>query len=114
MIFLPSRKWNQNTGKPPRSLHVQDLDSVKDSFECQVSDHGAYVRLHASLHTHANTRAVRTLAHSVYDRYEHYCYTPALWNLFGFVLEDMALSHCLGWPQTSAPRSYSSLCLVSS
>lgn len=29
------RKWNQNTGKPPRSLHVQDLDSVKDSFECQ-------------------------------------------------------------------------------
>ncbi|KAM7333336.1 MRN complex-interacting protein [Alexandromys fortis] len=31
------RKWNQNTGKPPRSLHVQDLDSVKDSFECQDS-----------------------------------------------------------------------------
>ncbi|XP_057631531.1 MRN complex-interacting protein [Chionomys nivalis] len=31
------RKWNQNTGKPPRSLHVQDLDSVEDSFECQDS-----------------------------------------------------------------------------
>lgn len=52
------RKWNQNTGKPPRSLHVQDLDSVKDSFECQVSDHGAYVQLHACLHTHVNTCAV--------------------------------------------------------
>lgn len=31
------RKWNQNTGKPPHSLHVQDSDSVKDSFECQDS-----------------------------------------------------------------------------
>ncbi|XP_006987155.1 MRN complex-interacting protein [Peromyscus maniculatus bairdii] len=31
------RKWNQSTGQPPRSLHVQDLDSVRDNFECQDS-----------------------------------------------------------------------------
>ncbi|OBS74843.1 hypothetical protein A6R68_14618, partial [Neotoma lepida] len=31
------RKWNQSTGKPPHSLHVQDLDSVRDNFECQDS-----------------------------------------------------------------------------
>ncbi|ERE68060.1 MRN complex-interacting protein isoform X2 [Cricetulus griseus] len=31
------RKWNQSTGQPPRSLHIQDLDSVEDNFECQDS-----------------------------------------------------------------------------
>ncbi|CAH6786430.1 Mrnip [Phodopus roborovskii] len=31
------RKWNQSTGQPPRSVHIQDLDSVKDNFKCQDS-----------------------------------------------------------------------------